>query len=202
MSFSSKNSQKRAETSVNKLFAGLLPQIDVSLAKNTARASKGSQAEQLAHQLAPQQDLARILKHQRLKKNQRLKKKKADQQKYDKLVKYTIARLKRDNLTEEEQKLLRKLVKGNLRTINRLGEYEDPEIEDETEELEEELIRELGPKELTRKVKKTLVSHHLKRKTAVDQLFEAKMARGEVAAPGLTPGLAPVDYESSDEEDE
>ena len=196
MSFVSSTSKARAEASVNKLLAGLIP--DAQQRKQTKKPK--SSTELLAAQFETPVNV--VSKRDRQKKNKLVKKKQEEQKRFEKLVKYKVIKSHKNNATEAEQKYLKKLIKRNVNQLKMLEEYEDFAVEDEIKELERELAAEIEAKQKKRKDKSLSTTHTKSVSSGLTDRYNNLVKEGKISVPGLTPGLAPVDYVSSDEEEE
>lgn len=143
----------------------------------------------------------RLTKHERqkaqkvekIKKNKAINQKLEQEKKFKKLVKFNVIKAHKDGkaLSPEEQKYLRKLIKKNANAVSRASEVDDPFVKEEIDTLRQEILaltNEKYDKSRDRKLDAKLLS------------FNDKIKKGVLAYPGLTPGLAPVDYDESDEE--
>lgn len=194
-SFASSRSKKQTNDTVNKMLGDLLP--------GTAMGSDG-----LAKSRPAAQALSREIEHDKLSKEQilqrhrlrKLQKKKElqktrraaeENRKLEKQAKYELIKKHKEQgtLREEEEKYLNKLVKRNIRNIQKASEVDDEEIDSEIKRLRKEILGWEKEREDRRKVDK-------RKKKA----FNEKIKKGVISYPGLTPGLAPVGLEDSDDE--
>ncbi|RLV93808.1 Regulator of rDNA transcription 14 [Spathaspora sp. JA1] len=183
MSFKSEASKYQAESTVSKLFSSIL--------NTTAKATPNT-----TQTLSTTQILANQFNHdtpQKSKKNKQNKKiaKNVDREKkFSKFVKYTMIKNKSDH-TVEEQKYLTKLAKKNIAQLQsvKIDEF----AEEELNQVKGEVLSEIS------KPKRKRTRRVVQGKGKFDD-FDSKVKRGLISVPGLTPGLAPVDYNESDSE--
>lgn len=148
----------------------LINKLTGSISKDDT--SKKSSTELLNDQLKPK--TKKVIK----KQNKVLQKKSLQNTKELKRVKYELIKSKKDdeNLSTEHKKYLNKLVRKNKHLVLKNNELDD---EFDTQALQEEILK--------------FNSKPTKKKTQ----FKTKIKHNH---PGLTPGLAPVDYDESDDE--
>lgn len=193
MAFSSSSSKAKAKASVNRLFESMLPGTSFL----PSASGKASATENFVAQVSKK----RLTKHERqkaqrvekIKKNKAINKKLEQEKKFKKLVKFNVIKAHKEGkaLSPEEQKYLRKLIKKNANAVSRVSEVDDPFVKDEIESLREEILaltNEKYERSRDRKLDAKLLS------------FNDKIKKGVLAYPGLTPGLAPVGFDDSDEE--
>ncbi|KAK6455790.1 regulator of rDNA transcription 14 [Scheffersomyces xylosifermentans] len=189
MTFKSTSSKHQAQATVNKLFANILPNTNIKT--DVAEKQKLSSTQLLSNQFnqasVPQKKIKK-------KTNAKIKKMTEQDKKFKKFVKYNIIKNHTDRTTEEE-KYLKKLVKRNITQINNLSHIDNIEIEEELSDVRADLLQSIGKKENKRLRKRKIVNKNSK----FDD-FDNKVKRGFISVPGLTPGLAPVDYNESDSE--
>lgn len=197
MGFSSSASKTKAQTAVNRLLAATLPgQLEAPAAGRLLS------TEQLSRQLSKKNrllavEIKKLNKARKLKQNRQIAKTLEQNKKFTKLVKYNIiknhklaASAGHGVLSVEEEKYLNKLVKKNTNMLNRLSEVDDLQVKDELDDIKRDILQLTARKTKENKT----VSKNLRD-------FNEKIKDGELAYPGLTPGLAPVgwDDESDDE---
>lgn len=187
----SATSKNKAESTVAKLFANVLPGADY--AKSTASSNLAS-AQQLAS-LVKHKPSAITKKSTKKTINQKIKKASEKDKKFRKMIKYNIINNHEDP-SIEEQKYLAKLRKKNINQLNNLSNIDDEGISHDLEEVRTALIEQVGAKQKKRLRKRKLVTSNNQK---FDD-FNAKVKKGFISYPGLTPGLAPVDYNESDSE--
>ncbi|SGZ54311.1 CIC11C00000000051 [Sungouiella intermedia] len=196
MAFSSNTSKARAKATVNKLFESMLPGTALtSLGKQGASATEKF-AREISKKRLSKEEIRKANKAERVKQNKVINKKLESDKKFQKLVKYQVIKSHKstENLSAEEQKYLKKLIKKNSNAVKRAGGVDDPFVQEEIEDLRKEILElsnEKYKKSKERKLDAKLESfnHRLHKK-------EYK----ETDAPGLTPGLAPVGFDESDDE--
>lgn len=202
MSFKSKSSQTQARSTVNKLFANILPGSTVT--DSPAVDSRLSSTEIINNQMNSKhklstEEIKKINKANKIKKNKAINKKVEANKKFNKLVKYNIIKNhKLDNpneLPEEERKYLQKLVKKNSSTLRRLTDIDDPDVKDEIDQLKAEILELTNEKYNKAKASK---NNKLDKKS---QDFNEKVKKGLISTPGLTPGLAPVGLDDDSDEE-
>lgn len=193
MSFLSKASKAKSKATVNKLFEKMLP------GSSSASSQKSKSTTEQFHSQASKNVLLReairkASKVEKIKRNKQINKKGQDEKKFKKLVTYNVIKNHKlsDNISEEESKFLKKLIKKNSSLVRRHGDLDDPMIKDEIEQIRSEIIA-LSNEKFDRS--------KARQQSAKLQAFTEKVNSGKVAYPGLTPGLAPVglDDESDDE---
>ncbi|EDK44008.1 hypothetical protein LELG_02187 [Lodderomyces elongisporus NRRL YB-4239] len=177
-----------------------------------------SSTQILSQQLQPQLQQTRLsLKTGKSSQNNNkvkklLKKKHEQDKKFQKFIKYSMIKNKMstdpESLTLEEHKYLKKLAKRNINALQKYSKIDDFEIEQEMSSVKNELLKDLAPKKQTRLRKKLAIpaKKGSARSNANNQIndfdYERKLQKGLISAPGLTPGLAPVDYDDDEEEEE
>lgn len=186
--FSSNSSKNKAEATVNKLLGDLLPNVPQKSEKKITKSSK-VKTKLLSNQFDLTIEPINTKKF-KLQRNQKIKKFNNSNKKFEKLTKYTIIKeSSKTSLNPNHEKYLQKLVNRNINLLNK-NEIEDLNINDQLNELKEEILPKLiKPKQ--KSSKRVLYSKNLE--------FDKKVQKGWISMPGLTPGLAPVDYnEESD----
>ncbi|WPK27562.1 hypothetical protein PUMCH_004955 [Australozyma saopauloensis] len=193
MSFSSASSKKKATDTVNKLFESMLPGTRVLPGSNQISTTESFHREATKQKLLPE-EIRKINKTQKSKQNKQVNKKVLKDKKFTKLMKYKLIKSHKDkdDLTEEEQKFLRKLIKKNSSAIRRAGDVDDMMIKEEIDELRSEILL-LENEKYDRS--------NAKQKENRLQAFKEKIASGTVSYPGLTPGLAPVGLDDESDEE-
>lgn len=189
MGFSSSLSEEQTKNAVENLFEKILPGSVVESNKK-----KRSTTESV------DQELRRSLGREEMDKRKRIKKQK--QHKHNRKLQREqefLQKRARDNLikqhqetgslTEEDRAHLRRDIRANARAVQKLGDIGDVEIKEELGGLKQEILAMDRKKETPKKDKK-------------GKSFERKIKRGMISYPGLTPGLAPVGLEDSEEEEE
>lgn len=202
MSFNSAVSKNQAHATVSKLFANILP--EGSSKKSTSSSSTQLLSSQFNQQTSKVQ---RKLESKRQKKVALIKMKKVKElnKKFSKNVKYNIIKNHAEH-SIEEAKYLTRLQKKNVNQILRLGEIDDMVVGEEMEEIKRDLVGHI----VGNKVKRVNKDHAFMEKLVDDRFgrnnrdkldaFNRRVEDGVLAVPGLTPGLAPVDYNESEEE--
>lgn len=190
MSFKSKSSQAQAHSTLNKLLAHTLPGSAVNESSSAKLTSTQIINSHLTKRKLRADEVRKINKLNKQKQNRHIKKSVEDQKKFNKLIKYNIIKKHKANdaLTPEEEKYLQKLVKKNSNAVRMLSEIDDEIVKDELDQVKAEILdMALG------KSKKN-------QKTRTERDFDDEIKQGLVLYPGLTPGLAPVGFDSDDEE--
>lgn len=219
MSFKSKASKQQAQSTVNRLFANVLPGstiVDQAQSKITKTSNSNSNKNQNQnqkknklsstellnnhlsnkHKLTPE-EIRKLNKQNKHKQNKLINKKLEETKKFNKLIKYNIIKNHKseNQLTVEESKYLKKLIKKNSNSINRLSEIDDPEINEELDQIKQEILQISNDKyNKAKRYKENKISQK-----QID--FNEKVKSGDISVPGLTPGLAPVGYDD-DSDDE
>lgn len=190
--FNSATSHSQAKSTVNKLLANFLPG---SQTPATTKSKKLSSAEKASNEISKKsntEDIKRIASKTKKIQKKKILKASETSKKFQKLAKYSSIKAHKESgtLTPEEQKYLNKLVKKNVSAINSLTEIDDDELKDELKQVKRDILAVTTPK----KIKK------LSKKNSKQSDFDSKVKKGFISYPGLTPGLAPVDYNESDSE--
>lgn len=195
MSFNSNSSKSQAQTTVNKLFSNLLPGTVGNVQKQS---SSLPSAQLLNNEIEntnklSKQELRKIHKQNKLKQHKKIKKVLEEEKKFGKIAKYHLIKHHKTggNLSEEESKYLKKLVKKNVNSLNKVSEIDDMEIRAELNQVRQDILR-INKEKHDKKAKRI---QHKKTKD-----FNNKVSKGMISYPGLTPGLAPVGLEDSDDE--
>ncbi|KAI3402503.2 RRT14 [Candida oxycetoniae] len=213
MPFISQSSKSQAESTISKMFSDLLPSSTKTNAKPKAKANSSSSSlsatQILSQQLQSQPNFTpkAIKKNRSTLKKQQKKKQKQDQR-FQKFIKYNMIKSKSinnpDKLTVEEGNYLKKLTKRNINELQKLNTIDDFEINEEMNSVKQDLLKDLAPaKNKQRLRKKLLIANNSKGKNSDDFGdfidFDAKVKKGWISVPGLTPGLAPIDYDEEDD---
>ncbi|CAI5758384.1 unnamed protein product [Candida verbasci] len=185
MPFNSNSSKYQAENTLNKLYSSILNTNSLKPSSNNTTLST---TQILSNQLN-QKHQPKVNK----KKKKNVKQLEKDK-KFQKFLKYNFIKNKSVR-SEEEQKYVKKLIRRNINQINKASKIDDFEVESELERVKLELLNEVGPKE-KRRIRNR---KHIENKGNNYRDFESK---GNKVNNGLTPGLAPVDYESDEEEED
>lgn len=191
MSFKSKSSKTQAQSTVNKLLANVLPGVTNSKDSTVHKPTNNTQL--LSHQISKKAvDITKQKKLDKIRKNKKINNNLQAEKKFNKLVKYSIIKKHKENeqLSEEEAKYLKKLVKKNSNLINNLKEIDDESIKQDIEDLKQEILAH----------DESIKLKH-QRQSAKQNDFEQNLKSGKINYPGLTPGLAPVDYNESDDDE-
>lgn len=194
MAFQSASSKAKAKATVSKLFENILPGTTLLPAKN----KKLSSTEIVSREISGKNrltssDIRKVNKAERAKQNKEINKKLDQNKKFQKLVKYNVIKSHKDTdkLSVQEQKYLKKLIKKNSNAVARASEIDDPFVQGEIDSLRAEILQMNNDKHdrsKNRKLDAKLLSFH------------EKVKKGVLSYPGLTPGLAPVRFDDSDEE--
>lgn len=194
-SFASSRSKKQTNDTVNRMLGDLLPGSAMG-SDSPAKSRPAAQAlsREIEHdKLSKEQILQRqrLRKLQKKKELQKTRRAAEENRKLEKQAKYELIKKHKEQgtLREEEEKYLNKLVKKNIRNIQKASEVDDEEIDSEIKRLRKEILGWEKEREDRRKVDK-------RKKKA----FNEKIKKGVISYPGLTPGLAPVGLEDSDDE--
>ncbi|KAI5953159.1 RRT14 [Candida jiufengensis] len=195
MSYNSNSSKHQAELTVNKLFSDIL-HTHPKPQKNSHKNQPLSTTQILNNQINSKN--SKIFKKSNSEK-QKQKKKEAKDKKFQKFIKYNIIIQKNpQDLTKEDKIYLKKLTKKNISNLNSY-KIDDFEIENEMENVKQDLIDNLQSKSGKRLRKKNISANSKDDKFIK---FDEKVKKGLISMPGLTPGLAPVDFDDDDEESE
>lgn len=180
---------------MNKLFTNLLPgSVAVAPEQPSSLSSAQKVDKEIGNKDRPtKQEIHKIRKLDKLKQRQRIKKTLEADKKFNKLAKYHLIKHHKDekNLSEEESKYLKKLVKKNVNSLNSVSEIDDEEIKAELKQVKQDILK-LNNEKHAKKTKR------IQNKKTKD--FNSKVAKGVISYPGLTPGLAPVGLDDSDDE--
>lgn len=197
--FSSAASKSQTESTVNKLLATYLPGTTVDETRSQAwNNSRASSTQQIQHEtkrskLAPH-EVKKINKLNKARLNKLVLKNQAESKRVAKLAKYDLIKNRhREDLTVEEQKYLKKLIKRNVNSVNRVSEILDLEVKEELDAVKSGILDKLN----TRNNRKSKASSKEKR----NEQFQEKIKKGFISYPGLTPGLAPVGLNDDSDED-
>lgn len=193
MAFASATSKAKAQATVNKLFESMLPGGSALPASTKKVSSTEKFHREVSKQKLTKDEIRKANKAEKMKRNKVIKKRLEQDKKFQKLVKYNVIKAHKDadNLTEEEQKYLKKLIKKNSSAVRRAGDVDDPVVKDEIEQLRAEIVALLNEKYARSKERK---------QEEKLEAFKQKVISGTVSYPGLTPGLAPVGFDESDDE--
>lgn len=180
---------------MNKLFSSLLPGTQGTTSKQS---SSLSSAELLSIEIEnknklSKEELKKIHKQNKFKQHKKIKKALEDEKRFNKLAKYHLIKHHKTGgeLSEEEAKYLKKLVKKNVNSLNRVSEIDDMEIKSELDQVRQDILK-INKEKHDKKAKR------IQNKKTKD--FNSKVAKGMISYPGLTPGLAPVGLDDSDDE--
>lgn len=212
MSFASNLSKNQAQATVAKLFSNILPEAnhsgrDYGSKKKQPKVSATELLAQQFHHSEGKEEQQQDLKRKKRALAAKVRKARENEKKFKKHVKYNIIKNHRDH-TEEEKKYLNKLQRKNVNQLLKVAEVDDMEVGEEIDDLMHTLAEE--GKIVRKKQKRTNEDrefmHSLKaNQDEIDKrhkldAFNKRVEEGVLAVPSLTPGLAPVDYEESDEE--
>lgn len=193
MAFTSNTSKAKAKATVNKLFGSMLSGtvIETQAKKNASATEKFTQ--EIKKKKLTRDEIRKANKIEKVKRNKSINTKLEKDKKFQKLVKYNVIKSHKlgEKLSPEEEKYLKKLIKKNTNAIKRASDVDDPFVKEEIEDLRKEIIaltNEQYDKSRDRKLDAKLES------------FNEKVKKGVLSYPGLTPGLAPVGYDDSDDE--
>lgn len=192
MSFVSASSRKKANATVSKLLDSMFPG-QVAVARNVGSSTESFHREAKKKRLTKQEAL-KIRKSEKAKNNQEINKRLERNKKFQKLVKYNIIKSHKDvdNLTEAEEKYIKKLVKKNTNALARRADIDDAEIREEIDALRAEIL------DLSNE--RTGSSRTQKEEVVFESASNQNVNPNISKYAGLTPGLAPVGY-SDDESD-
>lgn len=179
--FNSDASKYQAENTVNKLFSNIL-HTDVSTTK----------ASSTTNQLFAQH--GSNVKKNKKKEAHKIKKNEERTKAFNKFVKYNYIKNKQVK-NESDKKYLSKLVRKNVNKLTSSSKIDDFEINEEFNMVSSELLDQIKPKS-GKRLRKKLFRVNENDERAKE--FEEKLQKGIISYPGLTPGLAPVDYNESD----
>lgn len=189
MSFNSSTSRSHAKSTVNKLLANFLPGSVVIEQPSKKVSSAETVSKEISKKANPDEIRRIALKQKKIQKKKILKSTQ-ESKKFQKLAKYKLIKAHKEDgsITPEESKYLNKLVKKNISAINSLSEIDDDDLKQELAQVKRDILETTAPK---KKSKKSL---------SKQKEFNAKIKKGFISYPGLTPGLAPVDHNDSDSE--
>lgn len=194
MPFQSQTSKQQSESTVNKLLSNILPGSTVNVTSNPS--GKQLAAAQLAHKeirkaKLSSHEIKKINQINKAKQNKNINSKMEKEKKFMKLMKYNLIKKHKEEkkLSIEESKYLKKLVKKNANMVKRVSEISDYEINSDLNAIRNEILLLTNPSSSKRKLDKKKND------------FNAKIKKGAISYPGLTPGLAPVGLED-DSDDE
>lgn len=190
MSFKSNSSKFQAESTVNKLFANILQTTPSQIQSSSSTSSSSLSTTQILSQQFNHDNTKDIKKKK--KTSGRIKKASETDKKFKKFIKYTMIKERKEH-TPEEKKYLKKLAKKNINHLQQFSKVDDLEIEDELAEVKLGLLENLH-KPAHKRLRKKRIVHKSKDFDDFDITGKGKNT------PGLTPGLAPVDYNESDSE--
>lgn len=194
MSFSSNLSKARSHATMNKLFENMLPGSTARAAPQKKTTATEHFSREISQKRLSKDEVKKANKVEKAKKNKQLNKKLEKEKLFNKNVKYNVIKAHKDsqNISEEELKYLKRLIKKNSFAVRRAGGVDDPIIKDEVDELRNEILA------LTNEKYDRSKARQQKAKLAS---FTEKVKSGTLSYPGLTPGLAPVglDDDSDDE---
>ncbi|RCK67110.1 Regulator of rDNA transcription 14 [Candida viswanathii] len=185
-SFNSSASKYQAENTVNKLFSNILH----------TPLSKGATSTSSTNQLFAQLGGRAVSKKKKKREAAKIKKSEEQSKAFRKFVKYTHVKNKAEK-SEADQKYLGRLVRRNVSALERGAKIDDFEVDEEFRAVSAELLDELKSKRGKRLRKK--MAFRVKDDDRKKE-FDEKIQKGVISYPGLTPGLAPVDYNESDSE--
>lgn len=193
MSFSSALSKKKATNTVNKLFDSLFPGARIFSKFPEVSTTENFHREVTKQKLLPE-EINKVKKVKNAKKNKQVNNRVLQDKKFMKLMKYNLIKAHKDKqeLTDEERKYLRKLVKKNLASVRRAGDVDDILIQEELDELRSEILQ--MENEKNDRSRSAAKENRL-------QAFKEKVIDGTVSFPGLTPGLAPVELDDESDEE-
>lgn len=193
MAFTSNTSKAKAKATVNKLFGSMLSGavIETQPKKNASATEKFTQ--EIKKKKLTRDEIRRANKIEKVKRNKIINTKLEKDKKFQKLVKYNVIKSHKlgEKLSPEEEKYLKKLIKKNTNAIKKVSDVDDPFVKEEIEDLRKEIIALTNEK------------YHKSRDRKLDaklESFNEKVKKGVLSYPGLTPGLAPVGYDDSDDE--
>ncbi|KAK6462188.1 regulator of rDNA transcription 14 [Scheffersomyces coipomensis] len=199
MAFKSEASKFQAEAAVNKLLSNIIPSLPTS--QKTSRKSQTNKkkinAPTSTQLLANQLDSTTTsINTRKLKKQKqsKIKKQVESDKKFNKFIKYNIITNK-SNPSIEEGKYIKKLIKRNINQIKMASEFSNDQVEDEINDIRSSLVETITNKNSKRLRKKRV--NGSKEDTLFND-FNDKVKKGFISYPGLTPGLAPIDYNEED----
>lgn len=221
MSFNSNASKYQAENTVDKLFSNILHTSTTSKSVSKSKSKSKSKpkpkpissTQLLVNQLQSTNTTANNNNTKRKKhnNNKRINKTLLEEKKFSKFIKYNHIKQK-SNKSELDEKYLNKLVRKNINSLNKINKIDDLLIDEELNQIKQELLEEnefvgMGGGQLKggKRLRKKLLNN-------TKQVIDEFDGFGEISSsnnnnkkknssyPGLTPGLAPVDYEEEDDE--
>lgn len=196
MAFSSNSSKAKAQATVNKLFENILPGTSLAGLRKQGASSTEKFAREISNNRLSKEEVRKANKAERIRRNKAINKKLEADKKFQKLVKYQVIKSHKssENLSPEEEKYLNKLIKKNSNVVKRASGVDDPFVQEEIDDLRKEILDLANEK------------YKQSRERKLDAKLESfnhrlhKNEQKEVDAPGLTPGLAPVGFDESDDE--
>lgn len=196
MAFSSEKTQKQAGNTVGKLLSEILPESSIRKTKNEtqlAAAQMLALEEQSTRRLS-KKEIRRANMKEKARRRKESRQVREREAKLNKEAKYYVSRTheKTGTLLLEEEKYLQKLMKKNLNAIKRVSDIDDEEVQEQLDALRKEIL-ESSLKEYNRKKKR--------KQDKRANTFQEKVKKGMISYPGLTPGLAPIDLEDSEDEE-
>ncbi|GMM35369.1 Rrt14 protein [Saccharomycopsis crataegensis] len=226
MSFKSKSSKHQASSSINKLLGSVLPTTKPitsskgskkSDARNTAIQSLNDTFFGMEESTVSVKDISKLKKKQKTTKRQTMKKNSAVAEKLEKTAKMKIIQKQIDtvneeqkkqgkkvygkteyNLNQEEKKLINSLIDGNVKTVQSWKDAgdSDDDTEEQIKKLQGDILALKNAKQRNKGAKNAKKRNN---EFSMEQKINGKIKRAH-AYPGLTPGLAPVGLDDSDEE--
>lgn len=196
MAFSSNSSKAKAKATVNKLFETMLPGTSLAGLGKQGASSTEKFVREMSKKRLSKEEIRKANKVEKVKQNKAINKKLEADKKFQKLVKFQVIKSHKSsaNLSPEEEKYLKKLIKKNSNVVKRASGVDDPFVQEEIDDLRKEILDLANEK------------YKQSRERKLDAKLESfnhrlhKAEQKEMDAPGLTPGLAPVGFDESDDE--
>lgn len=196
MAFSSNSSKAKAKATVSKLFETMLPGTSLAGLGKQGASSTEKFVREMSKKRLSKEEIRKANKVEKVKQNKAINKKLEADKKFQKLVKFQVIKSHKssENLSPEEEKYLKKLIKKNSNVVKRASGVDDPIVQEEIDDLRKEIL------DLANEKYKQSRERKLDAKL---ESFNHRLHKGEqkeMDAPGLTPGLAPVGFDESDDE--
>lgn len=192
MVFTSKSAKAKSKATVNKLFENILPGSQ-PLPDSQEFSATQQFHRQVSSKHLSSEEVRKLTKSERRRRNKTLNKNLEHERLFHKVVKHNIIKNHKSLmlLSPEEEKYLKKLIKKNSSAVRRTADVDNLAVKHEMDQLRAEILA-LENEKYDR-------SRDRQHKAKL-QSFQKKAESGVLSVPGLTPGLAPVGYDSSDEE--
>ncbi|KAH3672917.1 hypothetical protein WICMUC_004004 [Wickerhamomyces mucosus] len=175
---------KPSTTSVNNLLNTVLPGHSISNSNNNSQLSNTEILNNAKTNNLKFEEIHKINKYQKLQKRKISQKLKKSERELASKIKFNLLKTKK-KLNDKEQKEYKNLINDNIKGLI------DTNSED-LKDIQNEILEIIKPKDkINRKNKKIVKQINLYKKKTIQHSFK-----------GLTPGLAPVDLEDSDSDED